>query len=76
MNTKNPIRKYINWYGQNLVDIAGEPAGKAIKHYCGFAGKVMLHGAVASALMCLAVTGYYKIRDYMDEKALKDLEEA
>lgn len=50
MNTKNPIRKYMNWYGKNCVEIASEPAGKALMHYGKFTAQTVGLALAATAI--------------------------
>lgn len=71
MKTKNPIRKYMNWYGREVQAISEEPAGRALKHY----GKFNLKLAAIGAATFIVVYGigylgkqiYEKVSEMRDQ---------
>ena len=67
MKIKNPIRTYLNWYGRNCVEIAAEPAGKALVHYGKFAAKQFFAGVAIYAVIYGAVYAGTKIHDKIEE---------
>lgn len=71
MKIENPIRTYLNWYGRNCVEIAAEPTGKAIAHYCKFTGKMIAASLALSAVlyggMYLGTKVYDKIQEMKEE---------
>lgn len=67
MKIKNPIRTYLNWYGRNCVEIAAEPAGKALVHYGKFAAKQFVAGVAIYAVACGVVYAGTKIYDKIEE---------
>lgn len=67
MKIKNPIRTYLNWYGRNCVEIAAEPAGKAIVHYGKFAAKIIAASVAIYAVGCGVVYVGTKVYDKIQE---------
>lgn len=67
MKIKNPLRTYINWYGRNMVEIAEEPAGRALAHYGKFAAKNIAIGVAATVVVYGAFAVGYMIKDKIDE---------
>lgn len=71
MKIKNPLRTYLNWYGRNCVEIAAEPAGKAIMHYGKFAAQqfavVLVVYAISYGVGYAGMTIYDKIQEMKEE---------
>lgn len=68
---RNPIRAYVGWQGKNLVEIASEPAGKAIAHY----GKVAMSEFGLGVLAGFAMLGIGFVGYKINEK-IKEMKEA
>ena len=67
MKIKNPIRTYLNWYGRNCVEIAAEPAGKALVHYGKFVAQQIAASFAIYAVVCGAAYVGTKIYDKFEE---------
>lgn len=72
MKIKNPLRTWANWYGSNLVEIAAEPAGKALMHYGKVCGQSFLIGFIPAMVVGVCVAGYYVIHDKLEEKEMEN----
>lgn len=65
---KNPIRTYLNWYGRNWVEIAAEPAGKALVHYGKFSAKLIAASVAVTAVVCGGIMVGNAIKEKLEER--------
>lgn len=67
MKIKNPIRTYLNWHGRNCMEIAAEPAGKALVHYGKFLAQTIAVSFAIYAVTSGVVYAGFKIHDKIEE---------